>query len=538
MAKAPARLRRRVRRITGLFAGFVVEFWWLEWRARWLGPDWAAAARRHLYQRQANRFRRRAVELGGLLIKLGQFLSTRVDLLPPQYTDELASLQDQVPAEPFAAVQKVVETELGRPLAEAFPWFEPAAEAAASLGQVHRARTPSGRLVAVKVQRPGIEEIIAADLTAFGTVVRWARRLPQLRQLGDLDGVYREFAEVTTAELDYVAEGHNAQRVAAELADHPWIHVPTIDWDLSRRRVLTMEYVRGTKLTDRPALLAAGLDPPLLARRLVAAYLDMVLVHGFFHADPHPGNIFALPENHLALVDFGMVGSISPQVKREIRNLFVAVAQRDTDAMVAALVRLGLVRPAADLPTLRRDIEWVMQRYWGLSLGEVANLNVAALTGELRGLIRRQPIRIPASVAYLGRAVGTLVGLATGLDPHLNVVELFTPYARQLVSGDGGPLEAVWQRLFADVRAVAELPQLANRALRAWTSGQTTVQVQAPELLAELRRSNATRQALGRQIMAGALMVAAAILWAGHSHLLAAAPAALAILLLLSGRRP
>src|SRR5262249_4699381 len=278
-------------------------------------------------------FRKTAVALGGLLIKLGQFLSARADLLPPEALAELATLQDEVPAEPFEDIRAMLEGELCAPLGDLFASVDPVPVGSASFGQVHRARLRDGRVVAIKVQRPGIADIVRTDLRTLYFVFGLVRRFfPSADALLDLRALYREFSRMVYEELDYKHEGRNAERFAKSVADEPDIVVPAILWEHSTRRVLTLEWVRGIKITQIQELDAAGVSRDALVHRLIQLYVKQVLEVGFFHADPHPGNIFVQPRAggyRLAFVDFGMMGTVTPHMKAGLRMCFMGIIQQD-----------------------------------------------------------------------------------------------------------------------------------------------------------------------------------------------------------------
>lgn len=507
--------KKRYLRIVLLFWGYLLDFFFEGVKRRLFGPGYVQVRRSRLLRRQAVRFRVTATELGGLLIKLGQFLSARVDLLPEEYVEELARLQDDVPAHDWGKISAQLTQELSGPVEDVFDDFSPEPVAAASLGQVHTARLKDGSQVAVKVLRPGIEELIRIDLEAIRRV------LGLLRQFGDWDRslnlteVYQEFAETVGEELDYVQEGRNADRFRENFQSHHGIRIPRVHWQYSTRRVLTLEYVHGIKITDFAAIEAAGIDRGLLAQRLVQAYLKQILEDGFFHADPHPGNLFVQEDGTLIFVDFGMVGRITPPMMQRIRRLFIGIAERDLKGIAESLDELGFLVAGADHRYLRRQLGRFLNRFWGKTLEEIAQLDVSDLAHEVRELLFEGPFQVPVRYVFLGRAVGTLTGIATGLDPGLNVVEVFQPYARRLVlreDGGGVAADRLVQRALSLGGDLLSLPGLLAGTLRQLDADALPIRVNFDDLVDALDRQELTTRHLSIAVVFGSLLISSAVL--------------------------
>ena len=443
-------LRQRYRRILFFGIRLTLSFvWWEIILRRVLGRGFVRRGTIARMRRFASDFRVLAIDMGGVLIKLGQFLSARVDLLPVEVTQELANLQDEVPPEPLAAILTVIEKELGL-VDQLFEFFDQEVQAAASLGQVHRARLIGGEQVVVKVQRPGIETLIDVDLGAVRTVARWVGRYPPIRRRMDLLALLDEFARTLYEELDYLAEARNAETFSTNFAEDPFIYVPAPCWTHTTQRVLTLEDVGSIKIVDFEALEAAGIDRAAVARRLFRTYLQQVFYDGFFHADPHPGNLFVHPLDWqtdngglsgraflLVFVDFGMVGHITPAVKRQLRELAIGLGTRDASRIVRAYERMGFLLPGADLELIERATSQVFDRLWGISMGELSQLDYDDFhdfTNEFRDLLFAMPFQIPQDFIYLGRMFGILSGMATQLDPDFNIFAESQPFARQLLS--------------------------------------------------------------------------------------------------------
>ncbi len=447
---APFNLRRYLR-VVGYFARTFAGFiWWEILLRRLLGRRFVSRSASERWQRIARRYRALAVDLGGVLIKLGQFLSARVDVLPAVVTAELSGLQDEVPAETLADIQAVVEAEFGRPVDQVFGQFAPQPEAAASLAQVHGARLPDGDPVVVKVQRPGIDTLVETDLRAIRTAARWLKRYRPVRRRVDLDLLYDEFSRTTRNELDFVAEGHNAEHFAQDFADDPSIRIPRVYWETTSRRVLTMQNVAAIKIGDHAAIEAAGIDRAQVAQRLFGAYLQQVFVHNFVHADPHPGNLFVEPLEPvegqprpflLTFVDFGMVATVPERARKHLRDALVGFATSDTARMVRAYQGAGLLLPGADLARLEEVQTELFDRYRGITMRQARDIMMDQwhdLAREYRDLLYDMPFQIPTDLLFVGRAIAILSGMATALDPDFDPWQAIAPFAEQLAKEEVG----------------------------------------------------------------------------------------------------
>jgi len=436
-------------------------------------------------------FRQTALKLGVLMIKLGQFLSSRADILPEQALAVLTSLQDEVPPEPFSHVVSVIETELGKPVDQLFSVLEYKATAAASLGQVHKATlAASGEQVAVKVQRPNIEQLVSMDLSTLKFVIWVINRFVNTSEFIDLMGVYREFKRTVYEEIDYLTEANNAKRFHEMFQDDPTIFIPRIYDEYSSHRMLVLEWVDGIKINDYPALEAAGIDRLEVANRTVKTYFSQFFEAGFFHADPHPGNIFVQPGTPesgpvIAFVDFGMVGVLTKNMKQAMKDLFLSFVLRDSHALVGALSRLGFIGEGANVMALERGLALMMEQYYGMTLGEASNLDIPDVANEVGRLLYGQPFQIPAQFAFTGRAIGTLVGVATGLAPEFNFVDIATPYARTFLGLDAGGIEEMLRKLPKQAlevgRLLLKLPKAMEQLITRIETGQIEVRL-APDV--------------------------------------------------------
>jgi predicted unusual protein kinase regulating ubiquinone biosynthesis (AarF/ABC1/UbiB family) len=342
------------------------------------------------------------IGLGPTFIKIGQALGTRADLLPLPYVTELSKLQDQVPAFPTAEAFARIESELGRSLHECYAEIDNEPVASASLGQVYRARLSSGEEVAIKVQRPDLEQIISFDIAILYRIVKLVNRFfPKANENADWEGMLREFHTTVFEEMDYVKEGHNADRFRYNFRTWRVVRVPKIYWSHTSRRVLTLEFIRGTKVTDVEQLRARRISAVKVNRLLVRTYLKQLLEDGFFHADPHPGNLLVLDSGHLAFFDFGMVGRITPKLQSQMIDAFFHVVGRDVHGLGQDIINLNFLKPGVNPETVRPVVERLFKVYLNLKLGEV---NFKELTYDLAEVMYEYPFRLPANFTYVMRA--------------------------------------------------------------------------------------------------------------------------------------
>jgi predicted unusual protein kinase regulating ubiquinone biosynthesis (AarF/ABC1/UbiB family) len=382
-------------------------------------------------QKQALWLRDSLIDLGPTFIKIGQTLGTRADLLPLAYVKELSTLQDQVPAFSTSDAFARIEAELGRPVHECYPEIDSEPIASASLGQVYRARLASGEEVAVKVQRPNLDEIISFDIAVLYKIVQLTNRFfPRANENADWEGMLREFHVTIFEEMDYVKEGRNADRFRYNFRTWRAVRVPKIYWSHTSRRVLTLEFIRGTKVTDLEALRARRISPVKVNRLLVRTYLKQLLEDGFFHADPHPGNLLVMDSGHLAFFDFGMVGRITPKLQSQMINAFFHVVSKDVKGLGQDIINLNFLKPGVNPETIRPVVESLFTLYLNLKLGEV---KFKELTYDLAEVVYEYPFRLPANFTYVMRALMTLEGIGIVTDPGFSFFETAKPYAREFM---------------------------------------------------------------------------------------------------------
>ena len=382
-------------------------------------------------QKQAAWLRESLIELGPTFIKIGQALGTRADLLPLEYVKELATLQDRVPQFSTAEAFAIIESELGRSLRESYVEIDSEPIAAASLGQVYRARLHTGQEVAVKVQRPNLESTISFDVAILFRLVKLTNRFfPKANENADWEGMLHEFHSTIFEEMDYVKEGRNADRFRYNFRTWRAVRVPKIYWSHTNTRVLTLDFIRGTKVVDLDGLRAQRISPVKVNRLLIRCYLKQLLEDGFFHADPHPGNLLVMDSGHLAFFDFGMVGRIDPKLQTQMIDAFFHVVSRDVKGLGQDIIDLNFLKPGVDPETVRPVVESLFTHYLNLKLGEV---NFKELTYDLAEVIYEYPFRLPSNFTYVMRALMTLEGIGVVTDPGFSFFETAKPFAKEFM---------------------------------------------------------------------------------------------------------
>lgn len=386
--------------------------------------------REKIQEHQALWLKDKLIDLGPTFIKIGQSMGTRADLLPLPFVKELGTLVDQVPPFPNDVAFAIIERELGRKINEVYAEFELEPLAAASLGQVYRARLHSGQEVAVKVQRPNLDATIKGDIVILEKVAKFAERFPQLNENADWAGMLREFNTTVHEEMDYRAEGRNAERFRESFRTWTNVHVPTIYWNASTSKVLTMEFIHGTKVMDLEEQIRRDIDPAKVNRLLIKTYLKQLLEDGFFHADPHPGNLLVMPDGRLAFFDFGMVGRITPELQAKMIDAFFHVVSKDPAGIAQDLIDLDFLKPGTPHSTVKPVVEKMFEFHFNLKLKDV---NFKELTYDLADVMYDYPFRLPSNFTYIMRALMTLEGIGIITDPEFNFFETAKPYAKEFM---------------------------------------------------------------------------------------------------------
>ena len=382
------------------------------------------------HEKQAVWLKENLIDLGPTFIKIGQSLGTRADLLPLPFVKALGELQDSVPSFPNSIAFARIEKELGRKINEVYEEFDIEPIAAASLGQVYRAKLFTGEEVAVKVQRPNLTSIIKGDIEILRKVTKFAERFPSLNENADWAGMLREFDETIHEEMDYSSEGKNAERFSESFKEWTNIHVPKIYWNATSTKVLTMEFIHGDKVTDLDKLRARNVSPEKVNRLLIKTYLKQLLEDGFFHADPHPGNLLVMPDGRLAFFDFGMVGRITPKLQAKMIDAFFHVVAKEPAGIAQDLIDLEFLKPGADETKIREVVIKMFALHLDLKLKDV---KFKELTYDLADVMYDYPFRLPSNFTYIMRALMTLEGIGIITDPEFNFFETAKPYAKEFM---------------------------------------------------------------------------------------------------------
>lgn len=469
------------------------------------------AARR---RRQAIWIRETILELGPTFIKVGQLFSTRADLFPIEYVEELSKLQDKVPAFSYEQVEEIIKEDLGKNVAELFISFDPVPLAAASLGQVHKAKLNSGEEVVVKVQRPGLKKLFGIDLDIAKDIAYFFQKHPTWGKNRDWIGVYEECCKILNQEIDYVNEGRNADMFRRNFRSYDWVKVPRIYWRYTSYRVLTLEYMPGIKISNYEALEAAGLDRKVLARLGAKAYLQQLLNDGFFHADPHPGNLAVNPEGALIFYDFGMMGQIKSGLREKLLETLFGIAQKDANRIVSSLINMGALVPTGDMAPVRRSIQYMLDNFMDKPFEEQS---IAAISDDLYEVAYNQPFRFPATFTFVMRAFSTLEGVGRGLDPEFNFMEVAQPFAMQLMSNvnnqDANSILSEISRQAVQVSNTAfGLPRRIEETIDKLEQGDVRIRVRSIETDRLIRRLGSMQMGTNYAVLIAAFVLSATIL--------------------------
>lgn len=521
--------RARYRRILRFALRSLVQIWWYEVLLPHIGlARFAERGRTRRLTRIAQRFHGLAVELGGLMIKVGQFLSSRLDVLPPEITTELAGLQDEVPPASFPSVRQLAEAELAVPLEQAYSSFAEVPVAAASLGQAHRARlaapdaADSGfEQVIVKVQRPGITSIVDVDLAALRRVAGWLSRWRIVSDHVEPRALVAEFAKTSFEEIDYLHEATGAERFREMFAGDHRVAVPEVVWERTTRRVLTLSDVTAIKISDVDGLRAAGIDPAEVATVFAEVMFDQLFGYGYFHADPHPGNIFVTPVEEtthgdaagpawrLTFVDFGMMGEVTDELRDGLRRLLIAVAARDGRGLVDGIQDVGILLPTGNTAELERALAQLFDRFGGMGFAQLRKVDqreFREFAQEFGMVVRSLPFQLPENLLLVIRSMSLTSGVCSSLDPEFNIWDAVEPYATRLLREEGGNLVLAVAREAVSVAGIAlRLPRRIDALITRINDGAVTVATPAIDRrLGRLERL--ARRAVGAVLFAGFLI--------------------------------
>jgi len=451
-------------------------------------------------------------KLGPTAVKMGQMLSTRGDVIPAEVIQELEELVDTVPPSPFAEIAQRVEAELKKPVDQLFATFDSQPLASASLGQVHAATLPNGEAVAVKVLRPGVERVVGTDLDILLEAAAWAQRRTTWGEYYDILSLAREYADTLLEEQNYEQEGHNMDRFRENLGGVRFAHVPHVYWELTTRRVLTMQRMTGIKISNVAALREAGLNCRRVARNNIKIVLRAILRDGFFHADPHAGNFLVQPDESIALLDFGIVGELQSEDREGVVHFFVGLFRQEIDRVLEAMAMLGIISSGADRHRLARDLDRLRLRYFGQSL---ETIRAQSFFEDLMRLAFANRLKMPSNLGLLFKTVAMLEGLSVQLDPSINVFTEVEPFVRDAVL----EIESPWvrgQRLLEALsdsgQAVLAIPHQVSNLLDMAADGQFTLRMRHEALEEPLRRFNEAANRLALVILVATFVLGPALL--------------------------
>ncbi|NMD69867.1 AarF/ABC1/UbiB kinase family protein [Bacillus sp. DNRA2] len=429
-------------------------------------------------------------ELGPTFVKIGQVASTRYDLLPVEIIEELEKLQDDAPHFDYEKVVEIIEEELGHPLDDVFQEFSQVPLAAASIGQVHFAVLKTGERVAVKIQRPNMQRLIETDLEILHDIALLAEQRLAWAAHYQIRDIVDEFSRSLLEEIDYTIEGRNAERIAKQFEKDSKVLIPKVYWDFSTKKVLTMEFVEGTKVNELEKLKEKGNSPTALAKRIVDSILHQILIEGYFHGDPHPGNILALPDDSIIYLDFGMVGKLTPDMKYNMASLVIALMRQRTDDVIKSITHMGIVPDDINLPELRSDVEKLNEQYYNVALSQTS---LGQVVNDLFLVAYRHSIRIPSDLTLLGKTLLTMEGIVVKLDPEISILKIAEPFGKRLLMERFYPKKVAgdfWNQLVNAGELLVELPKGLKELTMLFRNGKMRQELSIPELELLLTKLN------------------------------------------------
>ena len=508
-----SRLRRRID-----IWNFVLILLFKLWRngQKWTYANGYSEEKRAIRRRrQAVWIRENLLELGPTFIKVGQLFSTRADLFPVEYVEELSKLQDRVPAFSFEKVATIIKKDFGKPLEELFLSFDPTPLAAASLGQVHKAQLKSEEEVVVKIQRPGLPQLFTIDLGILKQITRYFQSHPRWGKGRDWLGIYEECSRILWLETDYLNEGRNADIFRRNFRNANWVKVPKVYWRYTSPSVLTLEYMPGIKISNYEALEVAGLERKILAQLGAKAYLQQLLNDGFFHADPHPGNLAVSADGALIFYDFGMMGQIKANVKEKLMEMLFGITEKNADRVVNALVDLDALKINDDPGPVRRSVQFMLDNFMDKPFEEQS---INQISEDLFEIAYDQPFRFPATFTFVMRAFSTLEGVGKGLDPEFNFMQVAQPFALEVMNdfnSNGGAqsiLDEISRQAVQVSNTALSLPRRLDDTIDKIERGDIRLRVRSLESERLLRRVVGMQMATNYSLFVSALILSGTIL--------------------------
>ncbi len=483
-------------------------------------------------QKQAVWIRENLLSLGPTFIKVGQLFSTRADLFPVEYVEELSKLQDEVPAFSFEQVISTIESDFHKSLPTLFRSFDPVPIAAASLGQVHKAQLHSAEEVVVKIQRPGLKQLFTIDLAILKHIARYFQNHPRWGKGRDWLGIYDECCRILWLETDYLNEGRNADTFRRNFRNASWVKVPRVYWGNTSPRVVTLEYLPGIKISHYEALEAAGLDRKILAQLGAKAYLQQLLNDGFFHADPHPGNLAVSSDGALIFYDFGMMGQIKSNVREGLMDTLYGIAEKNADRVVDSLIELGALAPPSDRGPVRRSVQFMLDNFMDKPFEEQS---VSQISEDLYEIAYDQPFRFPATFTFVMRAFSTLEGVGKGLDPDFNFMEVAQPFALQLMTNSTGSngnsiLDEIGRQAAQVGNTALGLPRRIEDTIEKLDRGDIRIRVRSLESERTLRQLGTIQLSTNYALMMSTFVISATLLFVHGYGILAGIAIALALI--------
>ncbi len=457
------------------------------------------------------RFRNALEELGGGFVKLGQVLSTHPDILPARWIEELTPLQDSVTPLDFETVRNTLEEDLG-PAADRFGRVDPTSLASASVAQVHRGSTREGKEIAIKIRKPGIKKLILQDCDILEALAELLERhVPESRSYRPL-AMVKEFRKAVSDELDFQREGENLDRFRANFGSHPEVTFPAVYWDLTTERVLTMEWVQGIKVSLKEELVRQGVDTKLVARNLATAILRQILEFGFFHGDPHPGNLLVLEKEAVCFLDCGMVGRLDERTRDNLVLLVAAGLRKDTEALYNILSDMNAIPDDLDRALFNREVNVFLERYYGIPL---KRLRLSLLIDDLNQLVRKFRIEIPSDMVLVGKALITLEGVGRALDPDFDAISVAEPFIKEMVLASYGP-RVIGRKLLVTardlIRFLADLPSDLRELTRTFRENQLRITVEHKGLREAFALLDHASRRLSLSLLTASIIVGSSII--------------------------